>query len=146
MEIDDRNLYALNEKGCLLLKMNRILDGIETFHSALEIQPKDTSLLLNIGLAYIKLENYESALKFLRKAKKNKLDTSMLYNALGICYFHLGDIELAKENYFRALELDPDNPEILCNLATINAQLGKYNLSLIHIKRLSNWTLIMEQY
>lgn len=135
LEIDDRNLYALNEKGCLLLKMNRILDGIETFNTALEIQPRDTNLLLNIGLAYIKLENYESALNFLSKAKKYKLDTSMLYNALGICYFHLDEMELAKENYLRAMELEPNNSEILCNLAAINAQLGKYNLSLDSYKK-----------
>ena len=101
----------------------------------MELQPKDTNLLLNIGLAYIKLQNYENALTFLSKAKNYKLATSILYNALGICYSHLEDMELSKESYLKALELSPDNPEILCNWATINAQLGKYNLSLDAYKK-----------
>lgn len=130
LEINNKNIYALNEKGCLLLKMNKILDGIEIFNVAIDIHPKDTNLLLNIGLAYIKLENYENALSFLTKAQNHKLNSPILYNALGLCYCHLDNVELAKESYLKALELNPDNPETLCNLATINARLGKYNLSL----------------
>ena len=46
-------------------------------------------------------------------------------------------MELAKK-LFESYELEPNNSEILCNLAAINAQLGKYNLSLDSIKKPSN--------
>ena len=47
--------------------------ALESFRKGLEIKSKETSLLFNLGLTYLKLEDYEHALFYLEKAKKYNL-------------------------------------------------------------------------
>ncbi len=58
---DPENLPALGNLGVLYAKTHRLAKAIEVDQRALSISPKDPSLLLNIGLAYMKQEDYTRA-------------------------------------------------------------------------------------
>ncbi len=58
---DPNNLPALGNLGVLYAKTYRLAKAIEVDQRALTINPKEPSLLLNLGLAYMKQEDYARA-------------------------------------------------------------------------------------
>lgn len=63
------------------------------------------------GSAYMMLKDFESTVDYLGQAHKlNSQDTSILY-ALGVAYYKLGKIKLAKSYFASVLEIDPQNED-----------------------------------
>ncbi|MDH5737690.1 MAG: tetratricopeptide repeat protein [Gammaproteobacteria bacterium] len=61
------------------------------------------------GAAYLMLKNYESAVKHLEQSLAlDTRDSSVLY-ALGVSYYKLGHIKLAKGYFASVLEINPDD-------------------------------------
>ena len=86
--------------------------------------------MYNLGLVYLKLEKYHTSLKYLEKAESNGLVCPEIYNALGLCYSKLDNLDLAEQHYNKSLELFPHNPETLCNLAAIKGRKFLYEEAL----------------
>ena len=81
----------------------------------------------------VALKYFSQALQFVQRSKEcNDKDEAVCYIYLGIVHRNLGDLELAKENYERALtiflkKLDPDHPDVaMCynNLGSVHSDLG----------------------
>lgn len=62
-------------------------------------------------------------------------DKARAMQELGGSSIQKGNIRGGLESYLKALELDPDNPEIHHSLALIYQQLGEYQLSLNHFQK-----------
>ncbi len=74
------------------------------------------------GNANFVFQNYDSAEKdLLNSIKLNNSNVWLAedHNTLGIIYRKSNNYKLAFENYFKALELNPDFSNALCNLATL---------------------------
>ena len=56
--------------------------------------------------------DFEEAARYLEQATTLRPPDSGLLNTLGDAYDRLGDDKLARQNFERSLELDPNQPEI----------------------------------
>lgn len=61
------NLQANNLKGLIFTEMNRYFQALESFEKALEIDPNYTEALVNIGKLFVKIGNYDEAMKYFDK-------------------------------------------------------------------------------
>ncbi|MEM7465290.1 MAG: type IV pilus biogenesis/stability protein PilW [Pseudomonadota bacterium] len=76
---------------------------------------KIAELNTQIAIQHLRDRDYEIALKKLDKATSTDSSYPDAYNALGIVYSQIGEIEKADENFQRALRLDPENSLTLNN-------------------------------
>ncbi len=58
-----------------------------------------------------------------------------LYNKLGITYTHLGKYKEAKEAFNKALEINPNYVEAICNLAGVYIEEGDFSKSKVLLER-----------
>ncbi|MBT8357231.1 MAG: tetratricopeptide repeat protein [Desulfobacterales bacterium] len=72
----------------------------------------------NLGEAYLKDQNYTSALRELLEAEKLYSDDHILHNYLGLAYRHKGKPDLAIEHYKKSLKLKHDYAPARNNLGT----------------------------
>lgn len=98
----------------------------------------------NLGLVQGSLEKYEEAVDSYSRA--DTLTAEMLLNR-GLCLERLDRIEDARTDYLAALELNPDDADVLVNLGTLELAEGKTPRALELLERaaqldpLANWQL-----
>ncbi len=80
------------------------MDRIEMLKKALEKDPLNPLGLYGLALEYIKIHDYENALKYLTKYLENNEDEGSGYRALAQCYLNLGRIEEAIKAYEKGIE------------------------------------------
>ncbi|MDR2244662.1 MAG: type IV pilus biogenesis/stability protein PilW [Burkholderiales bacterium] len=68
-----------------------------------------------LALGYYERGQFDVALEELDEAKKLDDRYAMIYNGYGLVYSYLREDALASSNFRRAIELDPNNPEIRHN-------------------------------
>ena len=61
IELNNRMVMALNLKGILLERLDRIEEAIESYSKALQIAPDDVNLNYNLAVAYFKADRREEA-------------------------------------------------------------------------------------
>lgn len=67
--------------------------------------------------------------------KKARVDRSMKINQLGVMYYNQGLYDLAIEQYEKALEIDPTNPEAHYNMGYAYIRQGRHNEALEEFKK-----------
>lgn len=70
----------------------------------------------NIGICYLEQNKLQDAEKYFKLSIEKKNDFPTPYGNLGKVYEIMGDKEKAKENYLKAVALDPNNTEAKKNL------------------------------
>jgi CheY-like chemotaxis protein len=78
---------------------------------------------------YTKEKKYADALAAFQKALEIDDKLPLVWNARGLCYREMGDYTSALKSSSRAVELAPDNPELLFNLGETLKKIGKENMS-----------------
>jgi CheY-like chemotaxis protein len=78
---------------------------------------------------YTKEKKYADALAAFQKALEIDDKLPRVWNARGLCYREMGDYNSALISSSRAVELAPDNPELLFNLGETLEKIGKENMS-----------------
>lgn len=118
--IDKKNEY--NNKAIKLDDEGRYSEAIKYYDKAIEITPNDAILYSNKGIS---LENkndineamktFESALEYdaYNDVARNRL--SIIYNRKGNEAHNIGQYKKAVEFYDKSLEMDRDDPIVLCN-------------------------------
>ena len=115
LEIDNENLFILNNLGNLYITNQLYIEATKIFKKIMEVAKKSNNKPAVLSLAYSNLgvinleqENFSNAMKFFKKAlnvnKKHQLDLSMAtqYSNIGLTYETLKDKENACINYRRA--------------------------------------------
>ncbi len=93
---------------------------------AISIFPRQTSALFLLG-KYLALDGkYEEAVEYLRQYNDLKPYNADSYRILGYCYYRLGNLESASEQFKRALGLRWENPSVLYNQTLVLLQLRQY--------------------
>jgi tetratricopeptide (TPR) repeat protein len=110
---------AWNNLGILAAREGRADQAIEYFQHALEIDPKHTIALQNLGNAYRQKKDWPAAQSALQRALLlNPQDPEANYS-LGMVYAQQNDVQHAYEYLQKAIAARPDYPEALNNLGIL---------------------------
>ncbi len=88
--------------------------------------PQDSSLLGDIGEAFLAVKMYEDAVSYLTEALDLRDDNIPLYNAIGIALRELGRFPLAETYYLRASKYLRHDPNLYFNIARLYLDWKKY--------------------
>lgn len=101
--------YYMNVTG-------EIEKAIPSYESLIQAYPKSGPAYGNLGVAYAKLGQYESALEITRQALRLNPDRVVNYENLGIPYLALGRFDEAREITLQALKRHLDDDGLHTNL------------------------------
>ncbi|MFN7086878.1 MAG: type IV pilus biogenesis/stability protein PilW [Burkholderiales bacterium] len=108
------------------LKEDRLAQ--QSFERALRINPLDSDANNNYGLFLCRRQREEEAIKYFLAALRNPLyrNPDRSYVNAAVCSRRRGDIAAARDYLQKALELRPNQPQALYQLADIEYQRGNF--------------------
>lgn len=93
---EPNNLGALGNLGVLYGRQNRAQKAVDTYQRALRLAPQEPGLRLNLGLAYLKLDQYAEAKPlFAQLAKSPSQRQRQAQELLAICQLQADETALA---------------------------------------------------
>jgi tetratricopeptide (TPR) repeat protein len=118
LQREPNNLGALGNLGVLYNRQNRPLKAVDTYRRALRLAPNEPGLSLNLGLAYLKLDDYANAKPlFASLAKSPGPRQPQARELLAICQLQTGETALAMTNLQALAQSDPVSPGVYHFLA-----------------------------
>lgn len=99
----DRGIHLYNQKA--------LLDAELEFRRALRTDPKNWRAPFYVGAVEVALRRYGLAIPYLERALSLNPTEPKILNGLGVVYFKLGRIDMAKGYFWAALDLDPGNSD-----------------------------------
>lgn len=99
---------ALNTLGNYYREIGKFDQAVETYRTALHINPDIGGIHNNLALAYHATNNYEQALASLDQSLSLNSDDVLALNNLALVQVAMGDFDAARDNYKRALKIDPN--------------------------------------
>jgi tetratricopeptide (TPR) repeat protein len=79
---------------------------------AVAAEPENDAYQDTIGWIYYRLGMYDLALFHIKKSVETRQDSAVVIEHLGDVYHKLGDLNEAKSQWERALEIDKDNERL----------------------------------
>lgn len=80
------------------------------------IEPTNEEIYIQKANIFSKRDNHEKAVEFLKIALKYTDDYADVYNLIGMEYLFMDQLELAKENFIKCLEEEPEEQSSLYNV------------------------------
>lgn len=127
---------ALNEAGVAALAAGDLETADARFSLALEYNPKFVDALTNQGLVELQRGNFERARQLLTRARRLNPDVAQPHHALGVLAERERRPDLASQNYYEALRVDPGFAPARANLAHLLYAGGLYEDALVQFRRL----------
>ncbi|MCJ7812368.1 tetratricopeptide repeat protein, partial [bacterium] len=113
--------------------------AIETYLKVLEIDSTDLETKGYLGVLYLRKQDYEKAITYLEEVVTKSDPTSTVYSQavsnLAICYDIKGQSDKAIEIYKKALEISPNDKDLLFNMARLHAQQKNYEQAIEYFQR-----------
>ena len=118
-------------------------EAVEKYNEAFKIMVNVVDYIA-LGYVYMDLKDYDSAANvFNDLVEKSHGDERFvpymdeIYYGLGLCYDHLNNIEEALQNYEKAIEYNPKNPDLYTNCGMIYEEIdeNKANLAYEYYKK-----------
>ncbi|MEW6599583.1 MAG: tetratricopeptide repeat protein [Nitrospirota bacterium] len=110
--------------------------ALTNYKKALSMDNDNYAVMNNIAYICLRLNLTDESVRYARMAVEvNGAYSPALIN-LGIAYARSGDIIAARENLGSALKLEPDNQDVLMNLAVLNERQGLLQEAAEHFSRL----------
>ena len=92
-------------------------EAIYLFYKAIKNAPDRAPFYFNLAISLKACKKFYEAIDNFEKALKIQTDIKEAYVQIGQIYYELGDSDKAQENYYKALEFDPNYTEALARLA-----------------------------
>ena len=107
------NEQILFERALLLEKTGKPLEALQSMEKVLQLHPGNPEALNFIGYTWADQNiNLEKALAYVQRAAAIKPDSGFIRDSLGWVYFRLGQKDKARDELLKALELEPEDPDI----------------------------------
>jgi tetratricopeptide (TPR) repeat protein len=113
--LDPQDAWINNLKGQLLMEEGKPGEALEHFRTALAKAPAEPDLVVNTAAALLALDRAEEAVQTATAGFAAAGEQAALYTARGNARVRLRDFAAAEEDYEKALDLEPDNPDYLAN-------------------------------
>lgn len=115
-----------NNIGVVYAEMGKRDKAFESFGRVVRdpTYPTPEKALFNLGELYVQEKNYELALMHYRRAVEKEPNFAIGFRGMGIAHLGLGDKKLAKEQFEKAIEIEPDETGSLYELARLNDEEG----------------------
>lgn len=104
---------------------DKIDDAIYWYHEVLKIEPANTGVLNNLGLALLKNGQQIEAINIFEKIVSINPDYSDAYHNIGYIFKARGELSEAVKNYQKAIYIKPDSVHTLINLGIAYKEQGK---------------------
>jgi tetratricopeptide (TPR) repeat protein len=105
---------------------NRSLEAVELFKQALSVDPGNSLLWTNLGLAQQKMGDYEEAMDSFQMAIGLDDESADPWYSMGIIYYHMNDFQAADRCYQTALRRNEACPQAWNNLGVLRFNQGSY--------------------
>jgi tetratricopeptide (TPR) repeat protein len=115
-------------KTCLIMKNYK--KAIKLFKKALNLEKSSWEISLYIGESYLKLDNYEGALKYLTYSQKKEVNftTNLKLNlSLGRLYYKQKNYMQALDHFFRCTQIDAQCYKAYHHIAMIFLEKREFN-------------------
>jgi uncharacterized protein (TIGR03032 family) len=112
------------ERGNDLMNENKKEEAIVAFRQALAIRPDFLPATFNIAVALGDLERFEEAEALLQEVLDKDASLIEAYDSLGYVCYKKGDLEAARNNFLKVLELAPGNKKAKNSLDILDRQAG----------------------
>lgn len=107
IKINPNSEEAIYNLGMFYQGMENWNRAIETYTTLLKVNPKHFDAHFNLGIIHAtKLEVVDEGMKYFNEAINDDPKEPRGYYGLGYCYEKKGDIQMAKNNYQMALNVD----------------------------------------
>lgn len=129
-----------NMRGLIYMRLNDYRFAEESFKQALALNPRDASVIHNLGWLLCQQSRYpESSAMFLQAlANPQYGERAKTYMAQGLCQVRANDLAAAEASLKKSYELDAGNPITAFNMATLLYKRGDFIQSQFYIRRLNN--------
>jgi tetratricopeptide (TPR) repeat protein len=125
--------YSLNNYQAILRMYDEAGLGdkaIEAAKKIVELNPKDSDSLYNLGYMYYKQKRYNEAIESLRKAVQMRPNFEYAYLTLASCYVELKQWSKCIETYSKYVEIAPDNADAWHAIGVSYMKLKKFESAL----------------
>jgi Flp pilus assembly protein TadD len=137
LEADPENVERIIELASRYGEENQIRQAVELLEQAIDIDPENATAQYNLGVCYLKIlesdlevsemwedkaddeEFFELAIVAFQRAIELDAEFVEAYNNLGMLYALRGWSDQAREQWEASLRIDPDQPNIQENLASL---------------------------
>ena len=134
LDIDPSNPRTLFFQAQIYYRMNRWSDAERIYHRLLDQRPNSWSAYNDLGFVLNAQGKYRDAIEAFRSATLVNPHSSLALNNLAGLQFKNGDLDQAKQNYVKSLELSANDQAYSGLGATLRAE-GNYNSAIIcHMK------------
>jgi tetratricopeptide (TPR) repeat protein/ADP-heptose:LPS heptosyltransferase len=113
--------------GAASLSLDNDVETLNYYKKLLQIQPKHTDALNNIGLVYYKLNLYDRAIEAYQKVVEFEPRFADAHYNLGNALGKFNQVRAACESYRKSLEIDPNDPEVLTNYGHALQRYGAFS-------------------
>jgi tetratricopeptide (TPR) repeat protein len=124
------------KKGVVEAREGRLLKAIKLFQEVLSVIPENVDARRNMAKAYLDLGNLEKAKKHLFEAlqinPKDEWSSMMLGN---IYARNENNLDVGAFFYDKCLELNPDDPMVVCNYAGLMMEKGEFQKAEVLFKK-----------
>jgi Flp pilus assembly protein TadD len=124
--LNPRDAEAWHMLAVIAIRGGRAGEAIDSATHALQLDRRNHLYLNTLGIAHGELQQLEEALRWFRRALKERPDYAEGHYNLGKVYRKLGNPSEAERSYLRARQLDPKKPEVANNLAVLYSRQGRY--------------------
>ena len=112
------------DMGVSLIQSEKYTDAVEFLSKYIVKFPRSWSGYYMRAIAERNNTDYKAALEDLHKAAELNIDSSDIYNEMGLNYMNLEDYNKSELYFGKALRYNPDDASIISNLAVMNYRKG----------------------
>ncbi|MGC9970123.1 MAG: tetratricopeptide repeat protein [Bryobacteraceae bacterium] len=135
LEIPATEFYRVFDVAADLMQKGHISESIPEWRKAIELDPEDERVRVNLGAALDHDGQSEEAIEQYRKATEIAPEHAPAYDSLGFDLVRLGRLDEAIEAYSTSLRIDPANPHSQTNLGTALYQKGRIEEAIVHSQK-----------
>ena len=133
MGMENDEIYS--RLGKVSLRLNQLSDASKAMARAAELNPTDLDNTCRLGTVYLQLGRPDDAAKAFHAVIAQSDRFASAYNGLGLVAVTHGDVEGARQDFEKAIEIDPDQAEPLLNLGLLYQKTGNNQEAIRYYER-----------